>query len=142
MAATNKAASEAVPEGYRVPSHGGGRLKPFKKSDVANPRGFGGQYQECMRLYRDASPAAARKMVELLESDDERVALVAAEKIMARAWGRVKDADPNVQDPEAAERRAKMRAEVIRMLEALAKPEPLVLIEEDGPCLPNARDSR
>ena len=110
-----------------MPSHGGGRLKPFKKGDVANPRGFGGQYQECMRIYRDASPEAARKMVAMLKSDDDRVVLLAAEKIMDRSWGKVKDADPGQADPAAAERRQKMRAEVIRMLQALAIPEPLTV---------------
>ena len=131
MANADNVNAEALPEGYRVPSHGRGKLKPFKKGDVANPFGKGGQYQECMRLYRDASPKAARKMIALLESDDDRVVLLAAEKIMDRSWGRVKDADPGQADPEAAERRQKIRAEVIRMLQALAIPEPLPLTLEN-----------
>ena len=65
-----------------------------------------------------------------MDSKDERVAAVAAENVIERSWGKVREVDPNAQiDPEAAERRQKMRAEVVRMLEALAKLEPLVPVE-------------
>jgi hypothetical protein len=64
-----------------------------------------------MQICREASPEAARKMVALMGSDDHRVAYMAAEKVMERAWGKPKDFDPNAQqkpplnlgklDPEA-----------------------------------------
>jgi len=32
-------------------------------------------------------PDAARRLIELIQSEDERVALMAADKVFERAWG-------------------------------------------------------
>ena len=133
--------AEARP--IHIPAHGNGVLRPFQRGQSGNPSGKGGLYQEALRICREASPAAARKMVELMDSDDERVALMAAEKLLERAWGKPREMPDAMLDPALAERREKMRAEVIRMLQALAVPEPLVESEADqGHRLPDARESR
>ena len=58
-----------------------------------NPGGRTPQYAECQSLCRDASPDAARRLIELMYSPDERVSLMAADKVLERAWGRPKEPD-------------------------------------------------
>jgi hypothetical protein len=36
-------------------------------------------------------------LIELIQSEDERVALMAADKVYERAWGKPKDYDPNAE---------------------------------------------
>jgi len=36
-------------------------------------------------------------LIELIQSEDERVALMAADKVFERAWGRPKEYDPNAE---------------------------------------------
>jgi hypothetical protein len=128
----------------RIPSHGGGMLRPFQPGNAANPGGLGGQYREVLALARQASPYAMKKLIKLIDHRNPRVAAVAAEKVLERAWGKVKEVDPSAAiDPEAAERRSRMRAEVIRMLQALAVPEALIEGEADqGQNLPSRQGSR
>jgi hypothetical protein len=59
-----------------------------------NPGGRTDDYLACQRICRDASPDAARKLVELINDPDPRIALMAADKIVDRAWGRPRDYDP------------------------------------------------
>lgn len=120
---------KTLPPGVIIPKHGNGYLKPFQPGNRANPGGLGGaDYREVLTLARSASPHAMAKLVKLIDHKNPRVAVVAAKEVLERAWGRVKEVDPAASaDPDAAERRAKMRAEVIRMLQALAVPEPLTV---------------
>jgi hypothetical protein len=109
-----------------VPAHGNGALRPFQPGQSGNPSGKGGLFHEAQRICREASPAAARRMVELMSSADERVALLAAEKVMERAWGKPKekpDAPPDDVGDEA--RGAAIRAKLHAALQAFAVPEPL-----------------
>jgi hypothetical protein len=52
-------------------------------------------------LCREASPDAARRLIDLMNSEDERVALMAADKVLERAWGRPKEPE----QPTSLERR-------------------------------------
>jgi hypothetical protein len=116
----------AVPKRIHVPVHGKGVLHPFQPGQSGNPTGKGGLYHEAQRICREASPQAARRMVELMNSDDERVALLAADKVLERAWGKAKEVSDEVMlDPAAAERAAQQRAEVISLLQRMARAEPL-----------------
>jgi hypothetical protein len=109
-----------------VPVHGKGVLHPFQPGQSGNPSGKGGLYHEAQRICREASPQAARRMVELMNSDDPRVALLAADKVLERAWGKPKEvADEATIDPAAAEQAAQARAEVIALLQGLARAQPL-----------------
>lgn len=67
----------------------------WKPGQSGNPSGKGGLYMECLMLARRASPDAMRKMIVLMDSEDERVALMAQDKVLERAWGKVKELDPN-----------------------------------------------
>jgi hypothetical protein len=52
----------------------------FRPGQSGNPGGKGGAFYEAQRICRDASPEAARVMIELLKSDDDRVRLMAADQ--------------------------------------------------------------
>ena len=77
-------------------------LVPFPKGKSGNPGGRTKQFAQCQRLCREASPDAARRLIELIQSEDERVALMAADKVFERAWGRPKDYDPNAESAKKA----------------------------------------
>jgi hypothetical protein len=70
------------------------RLTQWKPGQVVNPGGRTDDYIKCQRICREASPDAARKLVELINDPDPRIALMAADKIVDRAWGRPRDYDP------------------------------------------------
>jgi hypothetical protein len=44
---------------------------------------------------REGTPEAARRMVELMRSTDERISLVAADKVIERAFGKPREAIPD-----------------------------------------------
>src|ERR1700720_824646 len=77
-------------------------LVPFPKGKSGNPGGRTKQFAQYQRLCREASPDAARRLIELMQSEDERVALMAADKVFERAWGRPKEYDPNAEAPKKA----------------------------------------
>ena len=71
------------------------RAQMWKPGQSGNPGGFGGEYQRCLRLCRDASYKAAEEIIRLgRESDDDRIRFVASTWIYERSWGRPKDYDP------------------------------------------------
>jgi len=71
------------------------RAQMWKPGQSGNPGGFGGEYQRCLRLCRDASYEAAEEIIRLRrESDDDRIRYMAATWIYERAWGKPKDYDP------------------------------------------------
>jgi hypothetical protein len=69
-------------------------LVKWQPGTVINPGGRTDDYLACQRICREASPTAARKLVELINDPDPRIALMAADKIVDRAWGRPRDYDP------------------------------------------------
>jgi hypothetical protein len=63
----------------------------FVKGVSGNPGGkpkIAGELQEIRTLAREHSLAAFQRIIELMNSNDERVALQAAEHILDRGWGR------------------------------------------------------
>lgn len=121
---TLRAASPAEQRPAVVPSHGRGQLRPFQPGQSGNPTGKGGEFHEIQRIFREASTEAARRLIELMSSRDERVALLAAGKVLERAWGQPKgDADEPAPDPERETRAADARATVHKLLAGMAVPE-------------------
>jgi hypothetical protein len=80
-----------------------------------------------MKLARAASARAVGRLIELMESPDERVATVACQAILDRAFGKPNNYDSATYslDPELEERRRQTRANLMAALQALAVPEPL-----------------
>ena len=65
----------------------------WRPGQSGNPGGRTLEFADCQRLCREASPDAARRLIDLMYSEDERVALMAADKVLERAWGRPKEPD-------------------------------------------------
>lgn len=69
----------------------GGWLKPFQKGQSGNPGGKSEGQKECLALAREASPIAMKKLIDLMQSYDDRVAIMAADKVLERAYGKAKE---------------------------------------------------
>jgi hypothetical protein len=82
------------PPGFIRPPHGGIIRAPWQKGVSPNPGGRGGEYHETVSLARKASPDAMRKLIAKMDSDDERVAVIAMQGVLERAWGKPKEMDP------------------------------------------------
>ena len=77
------------------------RAHVFRKGEIHNPAGKGGKYQECKRLCREASPKAAKAIIQMIDqTDDDRVRFIAASWVHEQAWGKPKDFDPAAEKPE------------------------------------------
>jgi hypothetical protein len=74
------------------------RANLWKPGQSGNPGGKGGKFLEAQQICRTASPEAARKLVELLDSSDERIVGYAADKIREWAWGKIPDYDPSKEE--------------------------------------------
>ena len=83
------------------------------------------------------------RLIELVDSDDERVALLASEKVLERAWGKPKE-QPERKDPldeMTPEQRRKRLRELFAYAETLQPPkdarideaEPVNVSEATGP---------
>jgi len=81
----------------------------WKKGQSGNPKGKQAEYYEMQRIAREASPAAAKRLVEMAYLDaidedgnlaplpinaDRRIVSWAVDKLMERAWGKPKEYDP------------------------------------------------
>jgi hypothetical protein len=61
-------------------------------------------------------------MIALLDDEDSRIRLVAAEKILERAWGKPREMkDEPLPDPEKEAERTKLLTKINRLLEEDAK---------------------
>ena len=93
----NSVREEAIERTRRVSQRSLQNLVPYKKGQTGNPGGKTKLFAQVQRICREASPEAARRLIELMHSEDERVALMAADKVFECAWGRPKEYDPNAE---------------------------------------------
>src|SRR5215469_12422881 len=82
-----------VPEGWIKPKHGKGMLKPWQPGNKLGGQ-RPGKYQETQQLARAHSLDAVNTLVERLRDPDGRIAVVAANSILERAWGKVREQKP------------------------------------------------
>ena len=87
----------------RVPGRNGGTLTPFRKGEGQVP-GFNKPtyLKESLRLARAASPQAVLTLIKHLDHEDGRIAVVAAERLLERAWGRPREMRPEEQQEQVA----------------------------------------
>jgi hypothetical protein len=60
----------------------------FKKGQSGNPGGRPKAEREVTELARDGSPRAIGRLIELVESEDPRAAIAAANAVLDRAYGK------------------------------------------------------
>jgi hypothetical protein len=78
------------------------RAHMFKPGQTGNPGGFSADIAAVRRLARENSIEAMQQILTLMRTaKDERVRLVAADKVLERAWGRPKEEDPKDRPPMA-----------------------------------------
>ena len=76
------------PPGFIRPPHGRGLLRtPWQKGERGNPNNRLGEYHEVRSLARKTSLVAMHKLIAKMDFDDERVALIAIQAVLERAWG-------------------------------------------------------
>lgn len=61
---------------------------PWVKGQSGNPGGRPKAEAEVVALARQASPKAIERLVKLVNSDDERVSIAAANSVLDRAFGK------------------------------------------------------
>jgi hypothetical protein len=68
-------------------------LIPWQPGQSGNPKGRSKEQGEIERLAKDRSKRALERIIELVESTDERIALMAAKEVLDRAFGRAKQSE-------------------------------------------------
>ena len=78
-------------------------LTPWRKGQSGNPNGRPKKVQTLATVAEDNGERALKKIVKLIDSADDRVALAAAQHILDRALGKPKQAVDVSQKKEAAD---------------------------------------
>jgi hypothetical protein len=127
----------AAENGWYVPAHGKGRLRPFRPGQSGNPGGVAGRYQEVVRLCREAGPEVAQRLIAIaLDPDEERrIVVVAGQEVLNRGFGRVRElSESDLRGPamnlEAVSEEKLLL--IIRALEAAQKAKRAQAGEVDG----------
>ncbi len=71
-------------------------LTPWKPGQAGNPSGKRGEeFEEVRRLAKTASVDAITKLINKMDSDDDRVGTIAIQGVLTWAFGKPPDYDPN-----------------------------------------------
>jgi predicted Zn-dependent protease len=73
----------------------------WRPGQSGNPGGHSGLYGEAVKLARGLSLRAVQRLGELMESEDERVSVVACNSLLDRAFGKPKPAVEENDDMDA-----------------------------------------
>jgi hypothetical protein len=72
----------------------------WQPGQSGNPTGRGGLYLECRRLAAEASPDAMRRLIELMDAEDERVSYMATTAVLDRSGVKPINYDPAHDQPQ------------------------------------------
>lgn len=87
-AVTVDATGEVVSNAEAKPKY---KIQPrWKPGESGNPSGLSKKHFELQAIARAKSPRAFERVVELVESPDERIALMASKEVLERAFGRAR----------------------------------------------------
>src|SRR5262249_19712473 len=110
-------ALESISVPARARARAADRLHPamldrkWQPGQSANPTGRGGLYLECRRLAAEASPNAMRRLIELMNAEDERVSYMATVAVLDRSGVKPIDYDPAQDQPTPSWDPGKLTAE-------------------------------
>jgi hypothetical protein len=109
----------AAPKRVLPPVLAANRWRPGQSG---NPSGHSGEYGQAVRLARQAAPYAVHRLIQLMDSEDPRVATVACNAILDRGLG--KPGPVNEEKDDVGARLANMTreerlAEMQRLLETV-----------------------
>jgi hypothetical protein len=90
----------------------------WQPGQSGNPSGHSGAYGTAIKLAQRAAPKAVRRLIELMDSQDERVAAVASNSILDRAFGKPTAAE-EAKDDFLARLQVMTPEERVRMAEEL-----------------------
>ena len=72
--------------------------RPFRRGHSGNPGGRPKDENQVRNLARQHSRRALERLIELIDSEDPRVALAAAKEVLDRAYGKPKQEDDRDHD--------------------------------------------
>ena len=101
-------------------------LKPFRRGVSGNPSGRPKKIIDVVALARDSSTKAMGRLIELIDSDDERIALQASLAMLDRAMGKPKQTAEVPEKRDASDYTSAELLDIIRDSRAGAEP------QEDG----------
>jgi hypothetical protein len=107
----------------------------WRPGQSGNPGGHSGLYGEAVKLARGLSLRAVQRLGELLESEDERVSVVACNSLLDRAFGKPKAVEE--KDDMDAQLASMSREERLALMNNLLEPmrRYLPLGEDVGPAV-------
>jgi hypothetical protein len=92
-----RVAPQTPGDGWITPKHGKGLLRPWRKGETGRVSTVASRYTETQQYARQHSLEAMRTLVERLRDPDGRIAVVAANSLLERAWGKVREQKPEEQ---------------------------------------------
>jgi hypothetical protein len=116
----------------RKPAHGRGWLKPFEVGNKLGGR-RGTLFTETQRLAREHSVEAVLTLAERLHDRDGKVAVAAAVALLERAWGKVREARPEDEQPPLQIDLSALTDAELGLLLRLAQSDRLRPLPTDGP---------
>jgi hypothetical protein len=106
-------------------------LKPWRKGETGRVSNVASRYTETQQYARQHSMEAVKTLVERLQDPDGRIAVVAANSLLERAWGKVREQKPEEQQQMRIDLTMLTAAE-LAILAKLAESGRLQSIPSDG----------